>query len=202
MRGGEVLEGALSPCRFYAQECQEGRERLPREPDHGQPREVAKLVDRSLPICHQGTWSPLLGRSRVSLFCLCGLWASLRHHVFLTPRRRRQTHGKDDHCCSPSCPPARAVGVAALPCPVRQVAWCGRRHRPLIGCTSRMTKFSVCSMDFDRFEKVRERSQTRWSLRLSSSVHCHREQAFPYALQGFPCQVSLRSGRPLNRSWL
>ena len=33
--------------------------------------------------------SPLLGKSRVSFLCPCGLWASLRHHVLLAPRRRR-----------------------------------------------------------------------------------------------------------------
>ena len=47
MRGGEVLDGALSSCSFYAQECPEGRERLPRDPCHGQPREFEGQVATS-----------------------------------------------------------------------------------------------------------------------------------------------------------
>ena len=66
MRGGEVLDGAQSPGRFHAQECPEDPERLPRDPGHGQPREVAGLVDRGLPFVPSGcAVSPLPGRPRV-----------------------------------------------------------------------------------------------------------------------------------------
>ena len=65
------VPGPLQLTVLHAQKCPEGRERLPRDPDHGEPREVAGVVDRSLPVFAFSL--PLLGRSRL-IFALarCG----------------------------------------------------------------------------------------------------------------------------------